>query len=175
MILEKSINDRSTVFKTERLHNFLIISEQYLVTRVVKSRYNIRETVKISVVCVYSNFVLLISNNFIVFRHQNIADTTQNICSSVVTGVGEEMLLVRNARAEQRSTSKMGAYFELSNSIPIIVREAMMYKTKIKTEIGVMPCKRRFIVKKSQAKLSLLSIGTLLLYQSQTTNTLQDK
>lgn len=68
-----------------------------------------------------------------------MADTTYKIWSTVPTP-GLATLLVKKARAEHLRTSSIGAYLELSKIIPMMVRDAMMYMTKISTEIGVMPC-----------------------------------
>lgn len=72
-------------------------------------------------------------------------------------GLAEDKLLVRNASAEQRSTSNNGAYLELSNIIPMTVSEAITYETKMITDSGVMPCNKRNKVIKTFLLLLLVA------------------
>ena len=88
-----------------------------------------------------------------------MADATKKDCNAVpIAGLEIVTLLVRKASAEHLMTSKIGACLELSKFIPMMVMEAMMYMTQIRTEIGVIPWKRK---KKKMVKnitVALLSV-----------------
>lgn len=48
-------------------------------------------------------------------------------------------VLVKNAKVEHRMTSKTCAECDASKSIPMTVRDAMMYAAKNSTDIGDIP------------------------------------